>query len=635
MTKRVFFIVMLALSFCVASPAQKVLPELAPATPFTYQGKLIYNGVAVTGEYDLMVEIYNAPEDGDLLDRVEVSGVRVSNGIFTVPLDISNDLFSRFDTTYIDLQVRPSGGDDFVRLTPRVRIGSAPYSGVALNARSLDCTSCIIDGQIISVSGSKVNGKVASATAADTAAFATNAQNSVVAQTALNAVDLTNTQTVGGNKTFTGIISGNGSGLVNVPGTLKWNVSTAGAVQAQSNNGYVLTNTAATTVTLPAAPAVGDVVRVMEKGSGGFTLAMNSGQSILDWATTHQETIWTRQYNVRTSSSTTYWSGIASSTDGTKLVAVQYPGIIATSTNSGQSWVERMPANVRSYTCVASSSDGTNLIAGVEGGYLYTSTDSGVNWTARMTDANRNWYSVASSSDGTRLVAADNRNVYTSTDSGVNWTARMSPNTIARVASSADGTRLVAAVLNGHVYTSTNSGLLWTDRLSSTFNQWQSVASSSDGSKIVAVESPGRIWVSSNFGVTWTSTTLGPSGINTSWSGASISSDGTRIAVSAGGTLGGSPVGLAAISYDGGGNWTPTGVGTVWLAIAVAGNGNRLSASTYDNNFNQLYTGPLTTTAIVDTITGIKDSAVELVYIGNNQFAMVSSNNMTIPPHTY
>jgi hypothetical protein len=89
------------------------------------------------------------------------------------------------------------------------------------------------------------------------------------------------------------------------------------------------------------------------------------------------------------------------------------------------------------------------------------------------------------------------------------------------------------------------------------------------------------------------------------------------------------------ISYDGGNSWTPTGTGTNWTAVAVAGNGNRVSAGMADNSLNKLYSGPVTTQTFVDTITGVKDSAVELVYIGNNQFVMVSSNGMTIPPHTY
>ncbi len=52
---------------------------------------------------------------------------------------------------------------------------------------------------------------------------------------------------------------------------------------------------------------------------------------------------------------------------------------------------------------VASSSDGTKLVAVANGGQIYTSADSGSTWTAR--ESSRNWQSVTSSLDGTKLVA--------------------------------------------------------------------------------------------------------------------------------------------------------------------------------------------------------------------------------------
>jgi photosystem II stability/assembly factor-like uncharacterized protein len=52
---------------------------------------------------------------------------------------------------------------------------------------------------------------------------------------------------------------------------------------------------------------------------------------------------------------------------------------------------------------VASSADGTKLVAAVIGGYIYTSWDSGATWTQR--GSSQDWQSVASSADGTKLVA--------------------------------------------------------------------------------------------------------------------------------------------------------------------------------------------------------------------------------------
>src|ERR1035441_8356383 len=101
---------------------------------------------------------------------------------------------------------------------------------------------------------------------------------------------------------------------------------------------------------------------------------------------------------------------------------------------------------------LASSSDGTHLVAVVSGGGIYTSTNSGANWiqTGAPTEY---WDSVASSSDGTRLVVVRD-GIYTSTNSGTTWTQTGAPSTNwISVASSSDGTHLAAVVYNGGIYT--------------------------------------------------------------------------------------------------------------------------------------------------------------------------------------
>lgn len=646
MTKFQILFAILLTAFTTVAQTQRDKAPVAPAPiPFTYQGRLTVNSILAQGAYDLKIYLCTRldpegePTDS-CLDVRSISGVDVRYGIFTVRLDFPQEYFTQFDELFLEIHVRNrETGSEFTTLLPRQQIDASPFS---ISAKALTCVSCVTDGHIVSVSGSKVVGKVASAANADNAGNAVNAQNAqnaafaTTAQNALNAVDLTNNQSISGNKTFLGTLSGNGAGLVNVPGTLKWNVITGGNLQMQPNNGYVLTNTTASTVTLPASPAVGDVVRVMAKGTGGFTVAMNSGQSILDWATTHQETTWTRQYTSRTPASSIVWASIASSSDGMRLLAAQYPGYLIISQNGGQTWTSPMPDDIRNYISVAMSADGSKLIAAEGSGHLFTSADWGATWTERFADQNRFWDSVASSANGTKLIASDNNNIYTSSDSGVTWTARFaSPGS--KLAVSADGTKVVAAIKNGAIFTSTDSGVTWTSRLAGGTSIWQSVASSADGSKIVAVAGFGSVWISSDSGVTWTSRTLGPSGTNTHWSAVSVSSDGARIAVVAPTYVGVGVTypGAMLLSYDGGTSWTMSGVNESWSAVAMAGNGTRMAAGTYDNDLNPIYSGPIQTITVVDTLTGVKDSALELVYIGNNQFAMVSSNGMTIPPHTY
>ena len=103
---------------------------------------------------------------------------------------------------------------------------------------------------------------------------------------------------------------------------------------------------------------------------------------------------------------------------------------IITARDTGRGWV-----------AVASSQDGSRLVAAVMGGQLYTSTDSGVTWTVR--ESVKNWQAVASSADGSKLVAATNSgNIYTSVDYGVSWTSRDTSRPWISVASSSDGSKL-------------------------------------------------------------------------------------------------------------------------------------------------------------------------------------------------
>lgn len=235
------------------------------------------------------------------------------------------------------------------------------------------------------------------------------------------------------------------------------------------------------------------------QGSATSTLAIVSNQT------------WTR-----TGAPNVDWVSVASSADGTKLVAVQfddagYAGWIYTSTDSGATWTRTGAHGY--WASVASSIDGTKLVAAQardgngNPGWIYTSTDSGATWSPTGAP-NSYWASVASSADGTKLVAAQaadaNGNpgrIYTSTDSGATWTRPSAPNSYwASVASAADGATLVAAAGNwwygvpGLIYTSTDSGAVWTATTSPT-DIWAAVASSRDGTRMVAASASGGIYI--------------------------------------------------------------------------------------------------------------------------------------------
>lgn len=392
--------------------------------------------------------------------------------------------------------------------------------------------------------------------------------------------------------------AGPGITWVNVTGTFQ---------QAVANTGYLANNAAQVSINLPANPVIGDIVQVSGAGAGGWRIMQNAGQSIqtknLPGAV---GALWSAHEANR------QWDALASSWDGSRLVAAVDNGLLYTSTDSGLTWIPRETA--RAWRSVASSSDGSKLVAVGIASQIYTSGDYGITWTAR--DAIRNWNSVASSGDGTKLVATLlSGQIYTSTDSGVTWTARDAIRSWISVASSWDGANLVAAVQNGQLFTSVDSGVTWTAR--DAVRSWQSVSSSTDGSKLVAAVSGGQIYTSTDFGVTWT-----PRDSNRGWRAVSSSWDGIKlVAVATGGTDG-----KIYTSTDSGLTWTPRESLRGWVTVASSWDGGKLVAGVLGG---QLYTSvmtaiPSTTLGTAGSVFGLQYDAIALQCIGNNTFTVLN-----------
>ena len=392
----------------------------------------------------------------------------------------------------------------------------------------------------------------------------------------------------GPNSEFTGKFIGDGSLLTNLPGGggggggsgFPWFAVSGATQSAQPNAGYLVNGVAQSTITLPAAPGVGDIVRVTSANATGWQWMTNAGQSIVGFQGS-TGAVW----SAGTSAANRGWQSVASSADGLKLVAADYlgpasaGGQIYTSTDGGAAWAPR--GNNHFWFAVASSADGVKLVAvdsvgtNFTGGQIYTSSDSGVTWVAR--ENNRFWGGVASSTDGVKLVAIDyfgasftGGKIYTSTDSGVTWTARQSDRYWNAVASSADGVKLVAAADSGQIYTSTDSGVTWTARATS--SAWQSLASSADGVNLVAAVRGGQLFTSTNSGVAWTARET-----NRYWYCVASSANGTNLAAVdyLGPTFSG---GRIYTSSDAGVTWTPRASNRRWTSVASSANGTRLVA---------------------------------------------------------
>jgi hypothetical protein len=291
-------------------------------------------------------------------------------------------------------------------------------------------------------------------------------------------------------------------------------------------------------------------------------------------------TIWTARESNRD------WRSVASSADGTKLVAVDYNGYIYTSIDSGQNWIER--DDIRSWYSVASSSDGSRLVAVEYNGFIYTSTNSGITWTGQTGSGSHSWRSVTSSADGTHLAAVADR-IYTSSDSGVTWTPRDSTRAWQSIASSADGIKLVACAYDDYIYTSVDSGATWTAQATKGLDgssvpvkgYWNGLASSSDGTRLVAVAEADRIYTSTDSGVTWSARES-----VRDWFSVASSSDGTRLIAGATGI--GFSFGLIYTSSDSGATWTGHESAREWYSVASSSDGNQLVA--VDGNNGAIYT---------------------------------------------
>jgi hypothetical protein len=255
-----------------------------------------------------------------------------------------------------------------------------------------------------------------------------------------------------------------------------------------------------------------------------------------------------------------------------------------------------------SYTGVAASADGVHMFAVGATGFtgVYASANSGVTWSLiPAVNLNGFYLSVACSANG-RIVYAEPTGTSTaimkSTDGGTTWAATGPTATGNAISCTADGSKVFttdyACSGNGTYLTrltgttisfSTNAGSTWFNLPNAPANI-SCVAASSDCTRLVAGVSGsagGLLYASANQGLTWSALTV----TNQIWSGAWMSPDGTKLAASA----------------------TTSGVigGGVFYGTVIP------QPNTISTN-----------------VIGSQGSAVELQYIGNNQFVPVGSTGL-------
>jgi len=563
----------------------------AQTTVFTYQGRLETNGAPANGTYDLRFTLHDASSGGNQVGApLTNSPVGVANGLFVVTLDFGSNAFNG-GARWLHIGVRGFGdAGNFTPLSPRQAITSVPYAVRALNAGSAS-------NLLAALPATNLSGTLPDARLSTNVALL-NASNAAF----LGSISATN-------------FYGYGGGLTNVPGRIFEVIPTAANIQAFANFGYLATNSSmAVVVTLPATAniRVGETIRVSGSGAAGWVVAQNAGQSILV-----ANLLNSVGFNWTSNGGSFTWKAIASSADGSRLVAVINGGQVYTSANQGATWAAQGSAGSRNWSSVASSADGLKLAAAVNTGFIYTSTDGGTNWSQRA--ASRSWTGIASSLDGSRLSACATGaggGVYLSTDSGVNWPASpsLAAATYTGVASSGNGSNLVATISGGQIWVSANAGASWNNRASS--SGWTCVAASVDGGTLVAGANAGAnyLHVSMDYGLSWV-----PGSIGAAWAGVGCSADGARmIAVANSGGV--------YVSLDSGVTWLlrgslPTAI--IYNGAACSGDGATMAAVA---TANPIYVSSKSSTTVgtAGQLIGSRLAAVELQHVGNGVFIPIS-----------
>jgi hypothetical protein len=638
-----YFTTLLALVFLA-------VPVRAQTTAFTDQGQLNSNNVPATGAFDLRFQIYNA-NNSVVAGPLTNAPVGVTNGLFITALDFGPGVFDG-TTRSLEIGVRTNGNTNaYIVLSPRQTLTSVPYAIQAINASNavaltvpLQATNLAgtIPNSLLSPNVAVLTNNVIFSGGVTATNFtgngyglsnvpATSLTGTIPeAQLSTNVAMLNATNAMFSSNVTAVLFTGSGHGLTNVPGAFSGVVVSGTNVQAQPNFVYICTNDVnPVTIQLPLSFSIGDTFRVAGVGGAGWIIAQ----------TTNGQTIFTGNLgdaagqNWKTSGISAYWSAVASSASGTKIVATINYANIYVSTNSGVSWTSRAGSQGSQYwSSVASSADGTRFVATVGGtshtGPIYTSTDSGVTWTAHG-PATTSWSSVASSADGTKLVAvAYGGQVWTSVNSGTNWAQQTASGLGSQlwtcVASSANGINLVAGVTGGYIYTSTNSGTNWTQTGSGS-RTWSALASSADGTRLIAATSgSGQVFTSGDSGMTWTEQTVS-STASASWSSVASSADGSHLAA----VYTVLTAGNIFTSSDSGVTWSErTGAPTAyWTGVAMSADGSQIVAvpdTPPGGGFVYISSLASTSTGTNGYVRGTQHTAIELIYVGNNLFLPLS-----------
>lgn len=575
----------------------------AQGTAIQYQGRLNVSGTPANTNYDFRFAVYDAVTNGSRISVLLTNAaVPVASGLFTATLNFGYGVFNGTDNGsnyFLDIGVRAVGASSFTVLAPRQPILPVPYAIFATSANSL----------LGGLQATQLVGTVPAAL------IAGNFPGSVNFSNAAN--------------NFTGTFSGNGASLTGL------------------NAGNI------TSGTLPNAqlPANVALLNASQTFSGANTFGGNgiySGANTFSGPSTFSGSGTFSGVNTFSNSANYFqgnffgnglvgWNAIS----GTSVTATRDNGYLL---QSASLTIVTLPAS-------PSAGDIVRIAGGGAGGWLvkvnagqtiignFASYSNGSLAQLSSSDC----YGVAGSADGVRIYdspwnSTSSGGVSVITGQGLPPVGSLSGAYVS-LACSANGKIVYAEPTgSGSIIKSTNSGATWPNTAGTASGK--AISCTADGSTLFT----GNAACSGNgkYVANWSGTTITITNVNAGTtttvtapatpSCLAVSSDCTKLVI-------GVNNGLLYASSDQGRTWTTlTSTAQLWSSVWMSPDGSKFAAAVNTSGggaggvyYCSVSTFPNTsTTSAVNggTLCGSQGSAVELQYLGSNQFMPVSSTGL-------
>jgi hypothetical protein len=142
---------------------------MAQGTSFTYQGSLLGNGAAASGEFDMEFYLRDAQSGGNPVGATNtLAPVVVSSGLFTVQLDFGTGIFTG-PQRWLEIGVRTNGSiAAYTILSPRQPFTAAPYALYAPNSASAATAASVASSAVsapqLNTAGAPAAGQILSYT---------------------------------------------------------------------------------------------------------------------------------------------------------------------------------------------------------------------------------------------------------------------------------------------------------------------------------------------------------------------------------------------------------------------------------------------------------------------------------------